>query len=149
MSSSRIIKSFNILANTMIITFKILIADTCFRINTFFLKSRMERFDTTIIVRVALGTVRVVREALAELNLEIIPKKLKFVTLIQNVRYNYIYTYFFYEVPLSDEIKYHINEPNQIKDLPWTKMNNLPKNILPHNKVVIESYFHNIYYRKI
>ena len=91
----------------------------------------------------------VVREALEELNLEIIPKKLKFVTLIQNVRYNYIYTYFLYEISLSDEIKYRVNEPDQIKDLFWAKMNSLPKNILPHNKVAIESYSQNIYYKKI
>ena len=90
-----------------------------------------------------------VREAHEELNLEVVPEKLKFITMIQNVRDNYIYTYFLYDLPIDGEIKYRINEPNQIKGLFWSKLYSLPKNILPQNKVAIESYIHNIYYEKI
>ena len=87
-----------------------------------------------------------VREASEELGLKISPEKLVYVTLIQNIRDNYIYIYFLYNITKNEEINIKNNEPNQIKDLLWVKPSSLPENSLPHNIIALKNYESNILY---
>ncbi|MEX2804472.1 NUDIX domain-containing protein [Streptococcus sp. H31] len=81
-----------------------------------------------------------VREASEELGLKILPQELTYITLIQNVKDNYVYIYFLYKISDNKRAEIKNNEPNQIKELLWARLNNLPDNLLPHNRIALKNY---------
>ena len=79
----------------------------------------------------------VIRESMEELGITINPSDLKICIIISRVsETNSYYDFFFKATTWSGEPR--IMEPEKCSDLQWFQPDDLPENIIPYNKSVIE-----------
>lgn len=86
----------------------------------------------------------VIRETLEEIGVALKPDDLKFCFLMHDFRHSYIYVFFMAELP--EDATPRVCEPEKSGGLLWAKMNDLPKNIEPFHRKVLECIARGIYY---
>lgn len=85
-----------------------------------------------------------IRETMEEIGVKLQPKDLEFCFLNHAVKDNYIYVFFKAELPEGATPR--ICEPDKSGGLLWVKLNNLPENIEPFHRKVLECIVRGIYY---
>jgi 8-oxo-dGTP diphosphatase len=89
-------------------------------------------------------TQALVREIKEEINLDLKPEDVELVHIMHRKENDIRVDLFF--TTKKYQGKPRNAEPDRCDDLSWFSLDNLPKNIIPYIKQVIESYFHKILY---